>query len=111
MAKRPRSQPIHFRPSFSATASVVPDPQKKSDVSLALEPASPVRSRPPERGLVRKCWSHAQDRPHRMSPDQIRSALDQLGLTQQQHDEAERGIADEDGALEQGRLMYGVAFE
>src|SRR5712691_6839893 len=30
IAKRPRSQPIHRRPSFSATARVVPEPQKKS---------------------------------------------------------------------------------
>src|SRR5215510_2165794 len=30
MAKRPRSQPIHRRPSFSATVRVVPEPQKKS---------------------------------------------------------------------------------
>ena len=26
----PRSEVIHFRPSFSATAAVVPEPQKKS---------------------------------------------------------------------------------
>ena len=38
MANLPRSEPIHLRPSFSATASVVPEPQKKSaTMSFSLE--------------------------------------------------------------------------
>ena len=37
-SERPKSHPIHFRPSFSATARVVPEPQKKSATrSPALE--------------------------------------------------------------------------
>ena len=45
IAKRPRSQPIQRRPSFSATTSVVPDPQKKSATrSPGLLDASMIRS-------------------------------------------------------------------
>ena len=35
MANLPRSAAIHFRPSFSATAAVVPEPQKKSATKIA----------------------------------------------------------------------------
>jgi len=46
MANLPRSLTIHFRPSFSATAAVVPDPQKKSaTMSFSLEEALMMRSR------------------------------------------------------------------
>src|SRR5262245_42313276 len=45
-AKRPKSQPIQRRPSFSATARVVPEPQKKSATkSPSFEEALMMRSR------------------------------------------------------------------
>ena len=46
MANLPRSVAIHLRPNFSATAAVVPEPQKKSAIrSPSLEEALMIRSR------------------------------------------------------------------
>jgi len=44
MANLDKSEPIHLLPNFSATAKVVPEPQKKSaTMSPGLEEASMMR--------------------------------------------------------------------
>jgi len=46
MANLPRSETIHFLPSFSATAAVVPEPAKKSAIrSPSLDDALMMRLR------------------------------------------------------------------
>ena len=67
IAKRLRSQATHLRPSFSATATVVPDPAKKSPtMSSGFELKRIIRSRRASGFCVhthafKRLWLHSVD--------------------------------------------------